>query len=190
MIRVVLESIRVVRLPGHSKARVEDGERGKGLVVLDEVWLGVIVLRVGNISHPSHRQVKTPGHTLPPAMENGIDDIGCIYMRLPDVELSQETPISLTWLRLAGIYRSDKGHPEEGGSWISVVRCTSQRRDSSSRRYPQQGDDPFRSDIQSSKMDAIARFRSSVEFLGSIRNSVTSREVSKCKCIESTFPPC
>lgn len=53
---MVLGSIRVVRHPECSKARVEDGEKGKGLVGLDEVWLGttgVIVLGVGNISRPS-----------------------------------------------------------------------------------------------------------------------------------------
>ena len=140
---MVLESIRVVRFPWCSKARVEDGERGKGLVVLDEVWLGttgVIVLGVGNISHPSHRQVKTPGRTLLPAMEKGIDDIGCIYMRLPDVELSQELSclpnLAVTCRHRArqSHYRSDKGHPEERDSRIRVTRCASRSYNSSRRR--------------------------------------------------------
>ena len=59
---------------------------------LDEVRLdtaGVIVLGVGNISHPSHRQVGSAKRTLLPVMKTGIDDIMCVYMRLPDVELPQ-----------------------------------------------------------------------------------------------------
>lgn len=103
-------------------------------MVLDEVWLGttgVIVLGVENISHPSHRQVKTLERTLLPAMKNEIDDIGYIYMRLPGVEFSQELsclPILAVTCRHRthqSHYRSDKGHPEEGDSWIRVARCAS-----------------------------------------------------------------
>lgn len=59
---MVLGSIRVVRHPGCSKARVEDGEKGKGLATLDEVWLGttgVIALGVGNMGRPSQASENT-----------------------------------------------------------------------------------------------------------------------------------
>ena len=61
--RVVLGSIRVVRHTECSKGtRRGWRKKGKGLVVLDEVWLGttgVIVLGVGNISHPSQTSENT-----------------------------------------------------------------------------------------------------------------------------------
>jgi len=137
---------------------------------LDEVWLGmtsVIVLRVENISHPSHRQVKTTRHTLLQAMKTRIDDIGCtlcIYMRLPDVKRSQEQ--SLVYLtcilaRLADTWpsrnhrfhhRSSKCRPELGDS---RTRSGSQSRDSSSRRHCEKATIALRSDIQRNKMGAV-----------------------------------
>ena len=68
------------------------------------VWLnttGVIVMEVGNMSHPSHRQVKSTERTLLPVVKLGlmILDVG-IYMRLPGVELSSE-PSRLLSMALA-----------------------------------------------------------------------------------------
>ena len=149
----------VVRLPGCSKARVEDGERGEGLVVLDEVWLGttgVIVLGVENISHPSHRQVKTLERTVLPATKNGIDDIGYIYMRLPDIELSQELSrlpilaVTCNHRTRQSHYRSDKIRAEGGGSTDkSGSLCFK-------AAFVKAAKIPLRSEIQSSEMCAIA----------------------------------
>ena len=100
---VVLKSIGWIELPESTKTRVEDGEKGKRVAHSmrpGSTRQDVIVLRVG-ISHPSHNQVKYTVRTHPPTMKNGVDDIVCVYMRLPGVELSQDLscPPTLTGVR-------------------------------------------------------------------------------------------